>query len=211
MEEICSADAFAADLCGVHDFHDARRAGIERAAPSAAHRALALLEEHWAREGRGEFTLITQNVDNLHERGCRAVSRNALSQAPRRGGLRTRQHLHRDRHLGPGPSRCRPRQVCPREPGDHDRGQPATFGQPGFPEILRRPRNDRGSGNGRSAHQPDRDRPLRTVPGCRNGARKSRPRPFSLRSPCRSGMAETSGPSSREALDSDSTNSRNFH
>ncbi len=68
MEELCSADAFAADRYRIHDFHDARRAELERAAPNAAHRALARLEEHWAREGRGEFTLITQNVDNLHER-----------------------------------------------------------------------------------------------------------------------------------------------
>ncbi len=68
MEEACSAEAFAADRWRVHDFYDVRRAELERAAPNAAHRALARLEEHWARERRGEFTLITQNVDNLHER-----------------------------------------------------------------------------------------------------------------------------------------------
>ena len=65
-EEVATPEAFARDSANVHAFYNARRrallsAGVE---PNAAHRALAELEARWP----GEFLLITQNVDDLHER-----------------------------------------------------------------------------------------------------------------------------------------------
>ena len=47
------------------DFYNARRAQAAGVEPNAAHKALARLE----REHNGEVIVITQNVDDLHERG----------------------------------------------------------------------------------------------------------------------------------------------
>jgi NAD-dependent deacetylase len=48
----------------VHAFYNARREKLATVEPNPAHRALARLDEHWP----GELLLITQNVDDLHER-----------------------------------------------------------------------------------------------------------------------------------------------
>jgi NAD-dependent deacetylase len=48
----------------VHDFYNARRKNVLAAAPNAAHRALAMLE----RDHPGRVLVVTQNVDDLHER-----------------------------------------------------------------------------------------------------------------------------------------------
>lgn len=64
VEDVATPGAFARDPALVHAFYDARRAYLGRVAPNAAHLALAELERRWP----GEFLLITQNVDDLHER-----------------------------------------------------------------------------------------------------------------------------------------------
>ena len=64
VEDVATPEAFARDPELVHGFYDARRAKLDEVVPNAAHLALARLESHW----RGEFLLVTQNVDNLHER-----------------------------------------------------------------------------------------------------------------------------------------------
>ena len=46
-------------------FYDMRRAAIQTKEPNAAHRAIARLQRAWP----GRVTLVTQNVDDLHERG----------------------------------------------------------------------------------------------------------------------------------------------
>ena len=46
------------------NFYDARRKGAAGVEPNAAHRALARLQREWS----GGLLLVTQNVDNLHER-----------------------------------------------------------------------------------------------------------------------------------------------
>jgi NAD-dependent deacetylase len=48
----------------VHRFYNLRRAALHRVEPNAAHLALARLEREWP----GDFLLITQNVDDLHDR-----------------------------------------------------------------------------------------------------------------------------------------------
>jgi NAD-dependent deacetylase len=48
----------------VQRFYDARRAKLGAVEPNAAHRALARLDREWP----GGFLLVTQNVDDLHER-----------------------------------------------------------------------------------------------------------------------------------------------
>jgi len=64
VEDVCTPEAFARDPALVHAFYDARRAKLAQVVPNAAHRALAKLDAEWA----GELLLVTQNVDDLHER-----------------------------------------------------------------------------------------------------------------------------------------------
>lgn len=64
LEDVATPEAFARDAALVHDFYDGRRALLSAVAPNAAHCALAELERRWP----GEFLLVTQNVDDLHER-----------------------------------------------------------------------------------------------------------------------------------------------
>jgi NAD-dependent deacetylase len=71
IEDVASPEAFRRDPGTVHRFYNLRRAQLHHVAPNAAHLALAALERDWA----GGFLLITQNVDDLHER---AGSRNLL-------------------------------------------------------------------------------------------------------------------------------------
>ncbi len=62
-EELATPAGFAADPVLVWQWYDWRRQLIARAEPNAAHITLA----RWGRERTG-VTLITQNVDGLHER-----------------------------------------------------------------------------------------------------------------------------------------------
>jgi NAD-dependent deacetylase len=64
VEDVATPEAFARDPDLVQRFYDMRRAAIQTKAPNRAHHALARLEAQWP----GEFLLVTQNVDDLHER-----------------------------------------------------------------------------------------------------------------------------------------------
>ncbi|WP_300542541.1 NAD-dependent deacylase [Maricaulis sp.] len=65
-QELATPEAFAARPARVHAFYNARRANLTAARPNAAHTALAQLERAWLARG-GDFLLVTQNVDDLHE------------------------------------------------------------------------------------------------------------------------------------------------
>lgn len=69
VEDVCTPEALARDPDMVHRFYDARREALSKVKPNAAHMALARLQHAWRNEGRGELLLVTQNVDDLHERG----------------------------------------------------------------------------------------------------------------------------------------------
>jgi NAD-dependent deacetylase len=64
VEDVATPEAFARDPALVHAFYDARRAKLAAVQPNAAHEALARLDAEWP----GELLLVTQNVDDLHER-----------------------------------------------------------------------------------------------------------------------------------------------
>ncbi len=66
LEDVATPEAFARDPAKVHAFYNARRRSLVSAnvGPNAAHRALADLERRWP----GDFLLVTQNIDDLHER-----------------------------------------------------------------------------------------------------------------------------------------------
>ena len=67
IEEVATPKAYAANPARVHAFYDARRRQALAAQPNAAHRALAGLARDLEARG-GRLTLVTQNVDDLHER-----------------------------------------------------------------------------------------------------------------------------------------------
>jgi NAD-dependent deacetylase len=70
VEDVATPDGFARDPVLVQRFYDARRARLKEVEPNAAHLALARLDREWP----GELLIITQNVDDLHERaGARRV------------------------------------------------------------------------------------------------------------------------------------------
>ncbi len=60
--DVASADGFRRNPKLVHDFYNARRDALIKALPNAAHKALAELEKDY------DVYIITQNVDDLHER-----------------------------------------------------------------------------------------------------------------------------------------------
>lgn len=60
--QVASADGFARDPELIHKFYNARRKELLKALPNAAHKALVDLEEKF------DVYVITQNVDDLHER-----------------------------------------------------------------------------------------------------------------------------------------------
>lgn len=64
IEDVATPEAFARDPALVQRFYDMRRAATQAATPNAAHVALARLDSAW----RGALLIVTQNVDDLHER-----------------------------------------------------------------------------------------------------------------------------------------------
>lgn len=66
IEDVATPAGFARNPQLVHHFYNARRRQLLNGQihPNAAHRALARLEQEFA----GELLIITQNVDDLHER-----------------------------------------------------------------------------------------------------------------------------------------------
>lgn len=70
VEDVATPEAFARDPDLVLRFYDMRRAAIQTKQPNAAHQSLARLDREW----RGDLLIVTQNVDDLHERaGARRV------------------------------------------------------------------------------------------------------------------------------------------
>ena len=64
IEDVATPEAWSRDPSLVWKFYQARRKQLLLVGPNPAHKALARLESNVE-----SFTLITQNVDDLHERG----------------------------------------------------------------------------------------------------------------------------------------------
>lgn len=66
LEDVATPEGFRRDPARVHAFYNARRRNLTAGAvrPNAAHEALARLEANWP----GRVLVVTQNIDNLHER-----------------------------------------------------------------------------------------------------------------------------------------------
>ena len=68
IDQVATPQGYARDPALVHRFYNQRRAGLKTVTPNPAHIALASLQKALSKRG-GELTLVTQNVDDLHERG----------------------------------------------------------------------------------------------------------------------------------------------
>jgi NAD-dependent deacetylase len=65
LKEVATPEGYARDPVQVLDFYNMRRRNAREAEPNAAHGALGRL----VASGRHDVTIITQNIDDLHERG----------------------------------------------------------------------------------------------------------------------------------------------
>jgi NAD-dependent deacetylase len=67
IEDVATPEAFARNPERVQSFYNTRRNRLitGEVDPNAAHHALAKLEQSWP----GKVLIVTQNIDNLHERG----------------------------------------------------------------------------------------------------------------------------------------------
>lgn len=65
VTEVATPEGFRRDPDLVQRFYDERRAQVRAANPNAAHLALGQLDARW----KGELLIVTQNIDDLHERG----------------------------------------------------------------------------------------------------------------------------------------------
>ena len=65
VEDVATPEGFARDPALVLGFYDMRREALATVQPNPAHEALARLEAEYS----GDLLLVTQNVDDLHERG----------------------------------------------------------------------------------------------------------------------------------------------
>lgn len=63
VEDVASIDGWYRDPDLVTDFYNARRAELAKTGPNDAHKLVAALEKFY------DVTVVTQNIDNLHERG----------------------------------------------------------------------------------------------------------------------------------------------
>lgn len=62
VEDVADIEGWRRNPALVQDFYNQRRRELQRVCPNAAHLAIAALEEQY------DVTVVTQNVDNLHER-----------------------------------------------------------------------------------------------------------------------------------------------
>jgi NAD-dependent deacetylase len=65
VQQVATPQGFRRDPDLVQRFYDERRDNVRAANPNAAHLALGRLDMAW----RGELLIVTQNIDDLHERG----------------------------------------------------------------------------------------------------------------------------------------------
>lgn len=66
IEDVATPEGFKRNPALVHEFYNQRRAQLKEATPNAAHNALARLAAQWG----GRVFLVTQNVDDLHDRAA---------------------------------------------------------------------------------------------------------------------------------------------
>lgn len=64
VEAVATPEGYARDPARVQEFYNQRRQHLATVNPNAAHKALARFEKAYS----GDFLLVTQNIDDLHDR-----------------------------------------------------------------------------------------------------------------------------------------------
>lgn len=118
FEDVATPEAFARDPERVQRFYNLRRRALKALEPNRVHHALAELAERWG----GDFLLVTQNVDDLHDR--------ALSEVLPAPGFEL-IHMHGELLKG----RCTRSGIISDWPGDMTADEPS----PDHPEGRMRP------------------------------------------------------------------------
>jgi NAD-dependent deacetylase len=118
IEQVATPEGFAADPDLVHRFYNSRRANAAKAEPNAAHKALAKLEAHHS----GDVFIVTQNVDDLHERGG---SQNILHMH----GALNRATCTTCEHRWPAAAEMHPDDPCPKCTAPTTRPDIVWFGE----------------------------------------------------------------------------------
>lgn len=88
VEDVATPGAYQRNPALVQSFYNTRRAQLREVRPNDAHHALARLERDW----EGDYLLVTQNVDDLHDR-----AREAFPELARRDAFAGRSgliHMH---------------------------------------------------------------------------------------------------------------------
>lgn len=118
IEDVATPEGFARDPGLVMDFYNARRAQAAAAAPNAGHIALAQLEAGFD----GEVVLVTQNVDDLHEKA-------GMTRVMHMHGALTGALCAACDHRWPAPLEMMPGDACPACKGPHARPDIVWFGE----------------------------------------------------------------------------------
>ncbi|WP_375260176.1 NAD-dependent deacylase [Citreimonas sp.] len=117
IEDVATPEAFARDPDRVHAFYNERRAQAAGARPNPAHEALARLQERHP----GAVTIVTQNVDALHER--------AGATALHMHGELARSTCAACGHRWTAPETMHPRDPCPACAAQATRPDVVWFGE----------------------------------------------------------------------------------
>ncbi len=102
VEDVASPEGFERDPELVQKFYNLRRAQLPTVQPNPAHEAIARLQQTWK---HGTVTLVTQNVDNLHERGGSPEVWHMHGELLKARCLRCEGVMEWDEDLGPS-SKC---------------------------------------------------------------------------------------------------------
>ena len=68
VEDVCVPEALRRNPKKVHDFYNKLRTALKDREANAAHKAIALLQQTYAQYEGCEAFLVTQNIDDLHEK-----------------------------------------------------------------------------------------------------------------------------------------------
>lgn len=118
LNDVATPEGFARDPALVHDFYNARRANCAAAEPNAAHHALARFQ----RERPGEMLIVTQNVDDLHQRA-------GSDPVIQMHGALMGALCHACGHRWPAPPVMAPADLCPRCAAPATRPDVVWFGE----------------------------------------------------------------------------------
>lgn len=118
IEDVATPEGFVADPALVQRFYNERRASLRTVEPNAAHIALAQFSQAWP----GKFLLVTQNIDNLHERG-------GSTQVVHMHGELNRAQCTDCDYVGDAPAHLEPTTSCPTCPRGRLRPHVVWFGE----------------------------------------------------------------------------------